>query len=59
MPTPNANDPLRTPDHAPAREPEVLAQTLTPDAPFAPETGKAPSASAGQVSVTLQPNRAV
>ncbi len=55
MPTTNANEPLRTADH----DPKAFAQTLTPDAPFAPETGEAPSASAGQVSDTLQPNRAV
>src|SRR4051794_21221802 len=42
-----------------ASEQGVLAQTLTPDAPFAPETDPAPSASADQLGGTLQPNRAV
>src|SRR5581483_4025800 len=58
MPTPSADDPLRAPDHTEVLPSEVLSETLSPDAPFSPQTGEAPFA-AGQASVTLQPGQAV
>jgi formylglycine-generating enzyme required for sulfatase activity/tRNA A-37 threonylcarbamoyl transferase component Bud32 len=53
MPVPNANDPLRTTDPAPAPQPEVLPTTLTAATRLAPEVGEA-SSPAGPGTVTFQ-----
>src|SRR4051812_20508907 len=60
MPAPNADDPLRTTDHAPALEPEPqpLPETPRTDAPPAHEAAEAASTPTGRGTVAFQPKRA-
>jgi eukaryotic-like serine/threonine-protein kinase len=55
MPAPNANDPLRTTDHAPAPESEATPEPPTTDAPPTPAVGDAPSSLAGKTTVPYRP----
>src|SRR5262245_16242707 len=52
MPTPNADDPSRTIDHAQSPESEA-----PPEAPQDPEGGVTPSFRDGQATVTFQPKQ--
>jgi len=54
---PNADEPLRTIDHAPAPEPEAPPMALSIHAPPAPEIGEAPAPPAGQTTAAYQPKR--
>jgi hypothetical protein len=54
MPTPNADDPLRTTDHAPAPHPAMPAETVTHDSRPAPAGRDASAPPAGQATVTFR-----
>jgi len=57
MPTPNADDLLRTADHAPPLESEAAPEAITTDAPPDREVGATPSFLAGQETITFQRQR--